>query len=46
VLGQIQGLCMRQNIRLAELLTGFEQKNRFKVCGLPVHVLLAIGRAH
>ena len=43
VLGQIQGLCMRQNIRLAELLTGFEQKNRFKVCGLPAHVLLAIG---
>ena len=31
VLAQVQGICMRQNIRLAELLIGFEQKNRFKV---------------
>ena len=31
ILARVQGLCMRQNIRLAELLIGFEQKNRFKV---------------
>lgn len=34
VLAQVQGLCLRQNIRVAELLLGFEQKNRFKVCRL------------
>ena len=31
MLAQVQGLCIRQNIRLAELLVGWEQKNRFKV---------------
>ena len=31
MLAGVQGLCMRQNIRLAELLVGFEQQNRFKI---------------
>ena len=35
MLAGLQGICMRQNIRLAELLTGFEQKNRFKIMAKP-----------
>jgi hypothetical protein len=35
VLGNVQGLCLRQKIRVAELLVGWEQKNRFKIMVKP-----------
>ena len=35
VLGNVAGLCIRQKIRIAELLVGWEQKNRFKIMVKP-----------
>ena len=35
MLAGVQGICIRQNIRLAELLIGFEQQNRFKIMAKP-----------